>query len=110
ACCSPASLRPAPPEQCAAGREPHRAARLYYHAWQYPRRDPRLNLESVPATAKIDNRPWLERKLAAFMTHQTQQHAYELFKNEVLLDYEFFSLAAGTSQPNAMEDDLFAGL
>ena len=98
------------PEQIAAGLEPHRAARLYYHAWEYPHRDPKLNLESVPATAKIDNRPWLERKLAAFMEHRTQQHAYELFKNDVLLDYEFFALAAGTPQPNAMEDDLFGGL
>jgi len=64
----------------------------------------------VPATTKIDNRPWLERKLAAFMAHQTQQHAYDLFKNDVLLDYEFFALAAGTPQPNAIEEDLFAGL
>jgi hypothetical protein len=84
-------LRTAYPEQIAAGLEPHRAARLYYHAWQYPHRDPRLNLESVPATAKIDNRPWLDKKLAAFMEHKTQQHAYELFKGDVLLDYEFLA-------------------
>ena len=105
-----AGLRTAYPEQIAAGLEPHQAARLYYHAWEYPHRDPRLKLESVPATAKIDNRPWLETKLAAFMAHRTQQYAYELFKNDVLLDYEFFAFAAGTPQPSAMDDDLFAGL
>ena len=55
-----------------------------------PASRPHLSLESVPATAKIDNRPWLDKKLAAFMElHKTQQHAYELFKGDVLLDYEF---------------------
>jgi hypothetical protein len=64
----------------------------------------------VPATAKIDNRPWLDKKLAAFLEHKTQQHAYELFKGDVLLDYEFLALAAGAAQPSEIVDDLFAGL
>jgi LmbE family N-acetylglucosaminyl deacetylase len=105
-----ANLRTAYPDQIAEGLQPYRAARLYYHAWRYPHRDPRLKLESVPATVKIDNRPFLERKLAAFMEHKTQQYAYELFKNDVLLDYEYFALAAGAPQPAAVDDDLFAGL
>ena len=103
-------LRTAFAEQIAGGLEPYSAARLYYHAWQYPHRDPRLKLESVPASAKIDNRPWLDKKLAAFLEHKTQQHAYELFKGDVLLDDEFLALAAGTPQPEAVVDDLFAGL
>jgi len=103
-------LRTAYNEQIAGGLETHSAARLYYHAWQYPHKDPRLKLESVPATAKIDNRPWLDKKLAAFLEHKTQQYAYELFKNDVLLDYEYLALAAGTPQPTALVDDLFAGL
>jgi LmbE family N-acetylglucosaminyl deacetylase len=103
-------LRTAIAEQIAGGLEPYSAARLYYHAWQYPHRDPRLKLESVPATAKIDNRPWLDKKLAAFLEHKTQQHAYELFKGDVLLDYEFLALAAGAAQPSEIVDDLFAGL
>jgi LmbE family N-acetylglucosaminyl deacetylase len=103
-------LRTAYAEQLTAGLEPHRAARLFYHAWQFPHRDPRLKLESVPATVIIDNRPWLDRKLAAFLAHKTQQYAYELFKNDVLLDSEFFALAAGTPQPSAIDDELFAGL
>jgi LmbE family N-acetylglucosaminyl deacetylase len=105
-----AQLRTAYPDQIEAGLQPHRAERLFYHAWKFPHKDPRLKLESVPATTAIDNRPWLERKLAAFMEHKTQQYAYELFKNDVLLDYEYFAFAAGTPQPHAMEDDLFAGL
>ena len=103
-------LRTAYTEQITGGLEPYSAARLYYHAWQYPHRDPRLKLESVPATAKIDNRPWLDKKLAAFLEHKTQQHAYELFKGDVLLDYEFLALAAGAAQPSEIVDDLFAGL
>jgi len=103
-------LRTAYADQIADGLEPHAAARLYYHAWQYPHRDPRLKLESVPANAKIDNRPWLDKKLAAFLEHKTQQHAYELFKGDVLLDYEFLALAAGAAQPSEIVDDLFAGL
>ena len=103
-------LRTAFAEQIAGGLEPYSAARLYYHAWQYPHRDPRLKLESVPASAKIDNRPWLDKKLAAFLEHKTQQHAYELFKGDVLLDYEFLALAAGAAQPSEIVDDLFAGL
>lgn len=104
------NLRTAYPEQGVEGLEPHRAERLFYHAWQYPHRDPRLKLESVPATVKVDNRPWLERKRSAFLAHKTQQHAYDLFMNDVLLDYEFFAFAAGTPQPNALDDDLLSGL
>ena len=103
-------LRTAYPEQIESGLQPHGAARLFYHAWQYPHKDPRLKLESVPATVKIDNRPWLEHKLTAFLAHKTQQYAFDLFKNDVLLDYEYFAFAAGTPQSRNMDDDLFAGL
>ena len=103
-------LHTAYPEQLTDGLEPYGAARLYYHAWQYPHHSPKFKLESVPATAKIDNRPWLDTKLAAFMEHKTQQHGYELFKNDVLLDNEFLALAAGTPQPAPLVNDIFAGL
>jgi LmbE family N-acetylglucosaminyl deacetylase len=103
-------LKTAYPEQVESGFQPHRADRLYYHAWKYPHKDPRLKLESVPATVAIDNKPWLDRKLSAFKEHKTQQYAYELFVNDVLLDYEYYAFAAGTPQPNAMDDDLFSGL
>ena len=103
-------LKTAYPEQLGAELQPHAAQRLYFHAWKYPHKDPRLKLESVPATVTIDNRPWLDRKLAAFKEHKTQQYAYELFVNDVLLDYEYYALAAGAPQANAMDDDLFSGL
>jgi LmbE family N-acetylglucosaminyl deacetylase len=103
-------LKTAYPEQVETGLQPHRADRLYYHAWKYPHKDPRLKLESVPATVAIDNKPWLERKLSAFKEHKTQQYAYDLFVSDVLLEYEYYAFAAGTPQPNAMEDDLFSGL
>ena len=103
-------LKTAYPEQAEAGLEPHRARRLYFHAWQYPHPEPRFKLESVPPTAKIDNRPWLEHKLSAFKAHRTQQYAHDVFVKNVLLDYEYYALAAGTPQPNAIDDDLFSGL
>jgi len=103
-------LKTAYPEQLEAGLGPHAAQRLYFHAWKYPHKDPRLKLESVPATVAIDNRPWLDKKLAAFKEHKTQQYAYDLFVNDVLLDYEYFALAAGVPQPSPMDDDLFSGL
>ena len=103
-------LKTAYPEQLEAGLQPHGAQRLYFHAWKYPHKDPRLKLESVAATVAIDNRPWLDKKLAAFKEHKTQQYAYDLFVTDVLLDYEYFALAAGVPQPSPMDDDLFRGL
>lgn len=103
-------LRTAYSEQAGNGLEPYRAARLYYHAWPFPHFDPDVKLESVPPTATIDVSAWKARKLAAFMAHATQQYAYDLFVNSVLLDTEPFALAAGAPQPAAMIDDLFAGL
>lgn len=105
-----AELRTAFPEQIEQGLVPHRAARLFYHAWQYPHRNPSLKLESVPPTARIDARACRQRKLDAFMAHATQRYAYDLFVTDVLLDAEFFAFAAGTPQPRPSIDDLFDGL
>lgn len=103
-------LRTAYPKHADEGLTPHRALRLYYHAWPFPHVDSAVKLESVPPTANIDMRRWKERKLAAFKAHATQQYAYDLFVNSVLLDTEPFALAAGVAQPTAMVDDLLAGL
>jgi LmbE family N-acetylglucosaminyl deacetylase len=97
-------------EQVEHGLQPHRAARLYYCAWPFPHVHPGFKLESVPLTATIAVGPWKERKLAAFMAHATQQYAYDLFVNSVLLDTEQFALASGLPQPAEIVDDLFAGL
>jgi LmbE family N-acetylglucosaminyl deacetylase len=97
-------------DQIAEGLTPHRAQRLYYHAWPFPHVDPSLKLESVPATAVIDVRPWNERKLAAFMAHATQRYAHDLFVRAVLLDTELFALASGTAQTRDVTDDLFEAL
>jgi LmbE family N-acetylglucosaminyl deacetylase len=92
------------------GLDAHRAQRLYYHAWPFPHVDSTLKLESVPATAVIDVRPWNERKLAAFMAHATQRYAYDLFVRAVLLDTEQFALASGFPQRRETTDDLFEAL
>ena len=105
-----AQLRTAFPDQIEQGLTPHRAKRLYYHAWQYPHKNPSLKLESVPFTARIDATDHRQRKLDAFMAHATQRYAYDLFVTDVLLDAEFFAFAAGTPQPRPMIDDLFDGL
>jgi hypothetical protein len=44
------------------------------------------------------------------MAHATQRYAYDLFVTDVLLDSEFYALAAGTPQPRPAIDDLFDGL
>ena len=105
-----AELRTAFPDQLEQGLRPHKAARLFYHAWRFPHKNPSLKLESIPFTAEIDVRTHRQRKLDAFMAHETQRYAYDLFVTDVLLDSEFFALAAGTPQPRPMIDDLFDGL
>jgi len=100
-------LASAYPEQ---GFEPHRAKRLYYHAWEFPLPDPRLVLESVPATAAIDVREWKDRKDAAFKAHATQQGSAHAFYSSALKDVEYLAFAAGVPQPREMIDDVFDGL
>jgi LmbE family N-acetylglucosaminyl deacetylase len=92
------------------GLTPHRTSRLFYHAWQFPHKSPSLKLESVPPTARIDAKKFRQRKLDAFMAHESQRYAYDLFVADVLLDAEFFAFAAGTPQPEPMIENLFDGL
>ncbi|HVX41407.1 MAG TPA: PIG-L family deacetylase [Gemmatimonadaceae bacterium] len=105
-----ASLHTEYTDQLEHGLVPHRASRLFYHAWQYPSPDPSLTLASVEPTVRIDARAWNERKLAAFMAHVTQRDHYERFVSSVLLEHEYLALASGVPQPAPMIDDVFAGL
>ena len=95
------------PEQQLA---PYRARRLFYHAWAYPMPDPRLKLESVPATALIDVREWKHRKAEAFEAHGTQRGSSHAFYSSALVEVEHLAFAAGEPQPAPMIDDVFAGL
>lgn len=90
--------------------EPFRAHRLFYHAWGYPMPDPRLQLESVPATALIDVRDWKDKKAAAFEAHTTQRGSSHAFYSSALVDVERLAFAAGDPQPSPIIDDIFAGL
>lgn len=92
------------------GLQPYRARRLFYHAWAYPMPDPRLELESVPATALIDVREWKHCKAAAFEAHATQRGSSHAFYSSALVDVERLAFAAGDAQPAPMIDDIFAGL
>jgi len=49
-------------------------------------------------------------ELAAFHAHASQQMLWPRFQQTSATDEELFALAAGTPQPAAMVDDLFAGL
>jgi N-acetylglucosamine malate deacetylase 2 len=102
-------LRTSYPEQIARGLAPHRAKRLFFHAWYLPLSDPRLTLEPVPPTVGIDVRGMRDRKLEAFRAHRTQQLSYEAFKTS-LVDVERLAFAAGVPQPRPMIDDVFDGL
>jgi LmbE family N-acetylglucosaminyl deacetylase len=89
---------------------PHRAARLYFHAWNFPLADKRLKLESVPGTARIDVRAFKDRKSAAFAAHVTQQGSTGVFFSSAFPDVEVLAFAAGVPQPSPIVDDVFAGL
>lgn len=89
---------------------PHRAARLYFHAWDFPLAEKRLKLESVPGTARIDVRAFKEQKSAAFAAHQTQQGSTGVFFSSAFPDVEVLAFAAGVPQPAPIVDDVFAGL
>jgi LmbE family N-acetylglucosaminyl deacetylase len=89
---------------------PHRAARLYFHAWDFPLADKRLKLESVPGTARIDVRAFKQRKSDAFAAHVTQQGSTGVFFSSAFPDLEVLAFAAGVPQPAPIVDDVFAGL
>jgi LmbE family N-acetylglucosaminyl deacetylase len=89
---------------------PHSAARLYFHAWDFPLAEKRLKLESVPGSARIDVRAFKERKSAAFAAHATQQGSSGVFFSSASPDVEVLAFAAGVPQPSPIVDDVFAGL
>jgi LmbE family N-acetylglucosaminyl deacetylase len=90
--------------------DPHSPKRLFFHAWEFPLRDPRLKIESVPSTCAIDVRDFKAKKEAAFKAHATQQGSLRAFYDAALNDVEHLTLAAGVPQPHAMVHDLFDGL
>jgi LmbE family N-acetylglucosaminyl deacetylase len=100
-------LASAYPEQ---GLEPFAARRLYFHAWEFPLPDPKLTIESVPATAGIDVREWRGKKDAAFKAHATQQGSAGPFYSSALKDVEHLALAAGVPQLRTSAEDIFEGL
>jgi LmbE family N-acetylglucosaminyl deacetylase len=89
---------------------PHRVSRLYYQAWTLPFPDPKLKLESVPATAFIAVADWKSTKDAAFRAHATQQGSAPVFYSSAFFDIEYLALAAGVPQPTAIVHDVFEGL
>jgi LmbE family N-acetylglucosaminyl deacetylase len=90
--------------------EPHATKRLFYHAWKSPLPDPRLTIESVPATCLIDVRAFKAKKEEAFRAHATQQGSAQAFYSGALVDVERLAFAAGVPQPRAPIDDAFDGL
>lgn len=92
------------------GLAPHMAARLYYVTWPPPPATAVLPTLGVPATARIDVRPYRAQELAAFRAHASQEVLQQRFDETGATDDELFALAAGVAQPAPMIDDLFAGL
>lgn len=103
-------LAPLPTSHADQHLAPHRATRLFYHAWDFPLAEKRLKLESVPGTARIDVREWKDRKAAAFAAHATQQGSGGVFYSSAFHDVEVLAFAAGVPQPAPIVDDVFAGL
>lgn len=92
------------------GLDPFAPSRLFFHAWDFPLRDPRLELESVTPTCSIDVRAFRDRKEEAFKRHATQQGSAQAFYGAALVDVEQLAFAAGVPQPHARIPDVFDGL
>lgn len=90
--------------------EPHRAARLYYCAWEPPTPGRELMTLSLTATCCVDVAAYLETKRAAFLAHATQRQHYAQFEALAMRPTEHFALGAGTPQPRSVTDDVFDGL
>ena len=106
-----AGMEHAYPEQLADGRQPHRAARLYYVTWEPP------PAEGIPvprglapdARLPLDG-ALLGAKERAYAEHRTQHEFRARFEELALKPVELYHLASGTPQPQRLVDDLFAGL
>ncbi|HEU4995039.1 MAG TPA: PIG-L family deacetylase [Gemmatimonadaceae bacterium] len=105
-----AGRRTAYPEQLKGELSPFTPARLYYVTWRDPSPDAVVQVCGAPATATIDVRQFRDQELAAWKAHASQQLLQPRFDEFAATDEELFALAAGTPQPRAMVDDLFAGL
>ena len=106
-----AGLATAYPDQLGGGGlAAHAPARLFYVSWEPPAPGSPNPALAVPLTARVDVRPWLDRKRAAFEAHATQHTLRDRFEALGLTPFEGYALAAGAPQPAAVIDDLFAGL
>jgi LmbE family N-acetylglucosaminyl deacetylase len=105
-----AGLATAFPEQLAAGRQPHAPRRLFYATWPPPAPDDPRGLLGLPATARIDIRPYHDAKRRAFAAHLTQRGSQAPFEREGIRPAESYALASGVPQPAPLIEDLFAGL
>jgi LmbE family N-acetylglucosaminyl deacetylase len=105
-------LAPLPTEYSDQSREvaAHRAARLYYCAWEPPPSGSTLPTLSVPFTCRVDVARFLPRKREAFEAHSTQQQHRDHFEELATRDFEYYALASGVGQPRTVTDDLFEGL
>lgn len=96
----------------AGGLPPHRAEKLYYAtALQiWPERPP---ISLSPVTTRIDVRPYIETKVAAFAAHTSQKPLMETYGDRTLRQPdELFHLAAAARPQTlaSVESDLFAGV
>jgi LmbE family N-acetylglucosaminyl deacetylase len=97
-------------DQLAAGLAPHGAARLYYVTWEPPPPDQPEEAAGLPPTARVPIAPYHAAKRAAFRLHATQSVHEAQFERRGITPHEAFAFVAGTPQPAAVVDDLFAGL
>lgn len=83
--------------------------RLYYTTW--PDADAqRLGWpRGLPITCSVNVEPFLETKREAFARHRSQRH-HAATLEQTVTPYEHYALAADTSQPVPVSDDLFAGM
>jgi len=98
--------------QLTHGRKPYRPQKLYYATWLFtiPGRPP---ISLSPASSRLDIRPYLETKLAAFKIHTSQNALYPGFEEMTRKrgHREMYHLVATTRPKRAsVERDLFVGV
>lgn len=105
-------LAPLATEYSAQSREvsPHRAARIFYCAWDPPAADAELLALSVPLTCRIEVADFIQRKREAFELHFTQHQHRARFEAVATRDIECYALASGVPQSQPVIDDFFEGL
>lgn len=100
------------PEQLVDGLQPHITQKLYYASYTF-HLEGREPVSLAPRTAVLEVSKYVDKKIAAFELHTSQEPLFKLFRENVAKreGREFFHLVAARKIMEAkVETDLFEGV